>query len=70
MDRDTFTALAEAVDYLLEVRHRDLERENAMLIGKELAERKRIHELETQLDELDRYRDALQAARDRLTKSA
>ncbi len=70
MDRDTFIALAEAVDYLLGVRHRDLEREDATLAGKEQWERKRIDELEAQLDELDRYRDALRSARDRLTKSA
>jgi hypothetical protein len=70
MNRDTFIALAEAVDYLLGVRHRDLEREDATLVGKEQWERKRIDELETQLDELDRYRDALRSAQDSLTKSA
>jgi hypothetical protein len=70
MDRDTFIALAEAVDYLLRARHQDLEREDAALAGKEPRERKRIRELDAQLDELDHFRDALQAARDRLTKSA
>jgi hypothetical protein len=70
MDKESFIALAEAVDFLLGVRHRELEQEDATLAGKELGERKRIHELEAQLDELDRYRDALRATRNRLTKSA